>query len=382
MAVQPELDRKLEDFYAELKRLSIVGHWQREQAVSNEPRADVRPWLWRWQDMRACALAAAEVMPVGDEGAERRALTMQNPTSKTRGTTRTLVSAIQIVYPGEEALSHRHTNAALRFIIEGEGAYTIVDGQPVSMAPGDFLITPSWSWHGHAHDGSGPMMWLDVLDAPLIAAMDWRFYEEYDSPNRLQPAEGPCDSSLRRFAAGGLVPLAARNSSAPHSPLFRWQRDQTLEALDKLTEDDASPYDGLALAYTDPSTGGPVMPTIDCTIQRLPAGYRTKAHRHTTNTIYHVVQGSGFSVIDGLRFDWQTSDTFCVPNWCWHEHSAAPNEQAVLFAASDAPVLQALHVYREQAYENNGGHQLVTGTVEGSPSPSPQPSPRGRGSYL
>src|SRR5712692_814234 len=382
MAVQPELDRKLEDFYAELKRLSIVGHWQREQAVSNEPRADVRPWLWRWQDVRACALAGAEVMPVGDEGAERRALTMQNPTSKTRGTTRTLVSASQIVYPGEEALSHRHTNAALRFIIEGEGAYTIVDGQPVSMAPGDFLITPSWSWHGHAHDGSGPMMWLDVLDAPLIAAMDWRFYEEYDSPNRLQPAEGPCDSSLRRFAAGGLVPLAARNSSAPHSPLFRWQRDQTLEALDKLTEDDASPYDGLALAYTDPSTGGPVMPTIDCTIQRLPAGYRTKAHRHTTNTIYHVVQGSGFSVIDGLRFDWQKSDTFCVPNWCWHEHSAAPNEQAVLFAASDAPVLQALHVYREQAYENNGGHQLVTGTVEGSPSPSPQPSPRGRGSYL
>ena len=170
---------------------------------------------------------------------------------------------------------------------------------------------------------------------------------------------------MRRFAAGGLVPPSARTSTAPHSPLFRWQWDSTRDALNKLTLDDADPYDGLALVYSDPAGGGTVMPTIDCTIQRLPAGYQTKAHRHTTNTIYHVAEGSGFSVIDGVKFDWQKSDTFCVPNCCWHKHAASSGQEAVLFAASDTPVLRLLHVYREQAYEDNGGHQLVTGTFEG-----------------
>src|SRR5207248_1499257 len=143
-------------------------------------------WLWRWPNLRACLMQAADVMPVGDGAAERRSLNMQNPSlHKGRGTTRTLVAAVQMVYPGEVAASHRHTNAALRFIVEGSGAYTVVDGQPVSMEPGDFLITPSWCWHGHTHEGSGPMIWLDVLDAPLISALDWRFYEEWATPNVL-----------------------------------------------------------------------------------------------------------------------------------------------------------------------------------------------------
>jgi gentisate 1,2-dioxygenase len=365
MVVSKAPEQALTAFYADVERHALQPHWLRE-STGVEPRADVRPWLWQWERVRALMLAAAEVMPVGGEGADRRVLGMQNPTVKgQRGsTTRTLVSAVQLVYPGEEAPSHRHTNAALRFIVEGDGAFTIVDGQPVSMEPGDFVITPSWSWHGHAHHGSGPMLWLDVLDAPLIGAMDWRFYEEYGTPKQLQPAAAPRDAALRRYGAGSLLPTVARHPAVPYSPLFSYKWGPTREALDRLSADDADPYDGRGLYYTNPSTGGPVMPTIDASIHLLPAGERTRAHRHTTNTIYHVAEGSGYSVIDGVRFDWRQSDTFCVPNWCWHEHAVGPDGDAVLFAASDAPILAALGVYREQAYEPRDGHQPVSGSFD------------------
>src|SRR5205085_10528782 len=157
----------LEEFYKQAERQALLPHWLGGN-TKPEPRADVRPWLWRWSDLRAALYRAAEVMPLGGD-TERRALGMKNPTMPggARGTTRTVISAVQMIYPGEVAPSHRHTNAALRFIIEGSGAYTIVDGQPISMDPGDFLITPSWAWHGHAHEGDGPMIWLDVLDSGL-----------------------------------------------------------------------------------------------------------------------------------------------------------------------------------------------------------------------
>lgn len=366
MAVTLDREQALQAFYEHADQLALSPHWLLGN-TKPYPRADVRPWLWRWTDLRAALFEAAEVMPLGGD-TERRALTMKNPTlQNARGTTRTLVSAVQLIYPGEQAPSHRHTNAALRFIIEGSGAYTVVDGQPVSMEPGDFLLTPSWAWHGHSHEGSEPMIWLDVLDAPLIGTMDWRFFEEYGSyadgeSKQLQPAEEPRDSSIPRYASGGLLPLARRRPAIPYSPLFSYKWSPTLAGLEGLSEADMTPFDGLAMAYSDPATGGPVMPTIDCSIHMLPAGHHTNAHRHTTNTIYHVADGSGFSVIDGVRFDWQKSDTFCVPNWCMHEHAASPEARAILFAASDAPILGALHVYREEALEER--HQSITGTFE------------------
>jgi gentisate 1,2-dioxygenase len=362
MIASPETNAQaLEAFYKEAERQALMPHWL-QRTGANEPRADVRPWLWRWQDVRACLMRAGEVMPLGGE-AERRAMTMNNPTLQARGTTRTLVSAIQMIYPGEVAPSHRHTNAALRFVIEGSGVYTVVNGSPVSMAPGDFLITPSWAWHGHTHEGDGPMLWLDVLDAPFIAAMDWRFYEEYGEDKQLQPPDEPRDASLPRYSTGGLLPLTRRTPSAPHSPLFSYRWPDTRAALDRLTDADASPFDGLALAYVDPSTGRPVMPTIDCAIALLRAGTHTRAHRHTTNTIYHVAEGSGYSVIDGVRFDWTRADTFCVPNWCWHEHVASTD--AVLFTASDTPILESLHLYREEELRDNGGRQAISGSFGG-----------------
>ena len=360
VAVTPEA--RLQAFYERVERQALKPLWLGREPAP-EPSRSVRPWLWPWSVLRPNMLEAAEIMPVAEDGgADRRVLTMVNPTRQGHGATRTLLAAIQLVKPGERAPSHRHSPAALRFIVEGQGGYTIVEGEPLTMEPGDFLLTPSWTWHGHGHDGSGPMLWLDVLDVPLVSALDVAFYEEYAEPRQLQPAHTPADATLRCLGAGSAVlPTWMGRPEVPYSPLFSYKYQPTREALLRLTQQEPSPLEGYALRYVNPFTGGPVMPTIGATIQLLTRGLRTQAARTTTNAIYHVVEGSGSSVLDGQRFSWQRGDTFCVPAWCWAEHAAAPSEDAVLFAASDRPAIQSLGLYREQRYPEHGGQQPITG---------------------
>ena len=328
---------RLEAFYGRVRKQSLCPLWQTQ--TYDAPTGKIRPWLWRWDTLRENMLEACEIVPLGgDDGAERRVLTLANPT-QTAGPwpTRTLIAACQLVLPGEEAPSHRHTMAALRFIIEGSGGYTIVDGEPLSMEPGDLILTPSWSWHGHAHEGMGPMLWLDVLDVPLVRSLDSQFYEEYSEPRSLQEPEKRPDESAH----------------------FSYKWTQTRESLDRLKESEPNPYEGYALTFTNPFTGGPVMPTISCSAHLFTSGQRTKSRRSLANYIHHVVEGSGYSIIDGQRFDWKQHDTFCVPTWCWQEHVAG-SEDAVLFTCQDVPVLKALGLYREQTYGGDGHQQALS----------------------
>jgi gentisate 1,2-dioxygenase len=365
MAIAAEPNTRLQAFYERVQKDSFRPLWLVPE-LGGQPRGEIRPWLWAWSILRDNMLEACEVMPLGDGGADRRVLSMLNPSmERSMGPTRTLTAACQLVKPGEEAPSHRHSMAALRFIIEGEGGYTIVNGEPLSMEPGDFLLTPAWTWHGHAHEGSRNMLWLDVLDVPLVRANDWQFYEEFSQPKGLQKADKPRDDSFRRYGAGSVLPTWMGRPDVPYSPLFSYKFGPTREALYRLTDGEASPYDGYALTFTNPFTGGPVMPTIGASLHLLTAGQHTRARRCTSNVIYHVAQGSGFSVLDGVRFDWNRGDTFCAPNWCWQEH-AAGSEDAILFAANDLPVVQALALYREQSYDANDGRQPVTGTFDGN----------------
>jgi gentisate 1,2-dioxygenase len=357
IAVTPETRQN--DFYERVERQSLRPLWLGRDPPP-EPSRSVRPWLWPWSLLRPNMLEAAEIMPVAEDGgADRRVLTMINPTHQGRGATRTLLAAVQLVQPGERAPSHRHSPAALRFIIEGQGGYTIVEGEPLTMEPGDFLLTPSWTWHGHGHDGSGPMLWLDVLDVPLVSALDVAFHEEFAHPRQLQPSQKEADATFRLLGTGaGVVPTWMGRPEVPYSPLFTFKYAATREALGRLTQQEPSPYEGYALRYMNPFTGGPVMPTIGATIHLLTRGLRTQGVRSTTNAIYHVVEGSGSSVLDGQRFDWQRGDTFCVPAWCWSEHAASESTDAVLFAASDRPAIESLGLYREQRYPEL--HQEVT----------------------
>jgi gentisate 1,2-dioxygenase len=294
--------------------------------------------------------------------AERRVLLLNNPTvPPQRWTTHTISAAIQMVLPGEVAPSHRHTMAAIRFILEGHGAQTFVNGEPCAMRPGDLILTPAWCWHGHINETDGPMVWMDSLDVPLVRTLKAALFEEYPGePGELQPAEVPADSSISRYGGGQMRPVWEKWSN-PVSPLlsYPWsESEQALRHLARLGE--CSPFDDIAFEFTNPSTGGSVLPTVGCWIQMLRPGIHTKAHRQNTVSVYHVFRGRGSTIIDGVQLDWQQGDFFALPPNCWHEHLNGSNsEEAVLFSTNDIPLYERINLYREDPYEEHGGHQPV-----------------------
>ena len=343
----------LERFYDELRDIGTSPLWLvQEEALVAEPKSKALPFLWRWRDLQPQALRAGDLISTAD--AERRVLMLLNPGLNRMATTNSMFAGLQIVMPGEAARAHRHTPAALRFIIDSQGGSTTVNGDRIPMYPGDLVLTPNWTWHDHANDTDDPIIWLDGLDIPLVHMLEAVYYEPY--PEDVQPVTEPTDSSLTRYGAGTLRPTWEHNTAA-HSPLMHYPWKQTWETLQRLApEVEGSPFDGVIMEYTNPNTGGPVMPTIACHIQMLRPGEATKAHRHTAGAIYHVVQGTGRSVVNGETIEWEDKDVFCVPGWNYHEHANASNtEPAVLFSFTEAPVLQALSLAREQPHPN--GHQ-------------------------
>lgn len=341
--------RELARFYQDLKAYSTAALWTvQEQALVAEPKSKALPHIWHWRELRPQAMRAAQL--VGTQDAERRVLMLLNPGLAGRiATTNSLFSGLQIVMPGEAARAHRHTPAALRFVIESDGGYTTVEGDRIPMRPGDLVLTPNWTWHDHGNDTGNPMIWLDGLDLPLAHLLEAVFYEPY--PEDVQPVTRPTDSSLLAYGSGSLRPVW-ETPMAAHSPLMHYPWEQTWEALQRLGPvAEGSPYDGVVLEYTNPNTGGPVMPTIGCHTQLLRPAEGTRAHRHTASAIYHVVEGEGYSIVDGQRLDWADKDVFCVPGWAFHEHgNSSSTRQAVLFSFTDAPVLQSLGLWREQPH--------------------------------
>jgi gentisate 1,2-dioxygenase len=232
-------------------------------------------------------------------------------------------------------------------IIESTGGYTVVNGEPAPMLPGDLVTTPNWTWHDHANDTDAPMIWLDGLDSPLVNMLEARFQEEY--PEEAQRAGEEMDLSGAKYGSGSYRP-AWEEPTTVYSPQLRYPWTQTRAALDRLAEVEAgSPFDGVILEYSNPLTGGPVMPTIACFAQILRPGRRTRSHRHTGSTVYHVIEGQGSTIVDGVRLDWGAKDIFTVPGWAFHEHvNASSSQPAYLFSFTDAPVLRALHLYRSE----------------------------------
>jgi len=314
-------EAELQDYYTQLSAQRITPAWI-GGGISTEPQSKAVPYLWHWRDLRPQAMRAAEL--VGTQQAERRVLRLTNPELSEMSASNTLVANIQIVMPGEIARAHRHSGAALRFIIEGRGGYTVVNGERVPMYPGDLVLTPNWSWHDHANDTDAPMIWLDGLDTPLVRMLEAGFYEEYHEERQ---SFGP-----------------AVNSSQWHHPMSEMRA-----ALQRLaTAGSADAADGIILEYTNRRTGGPVMPTIACYMQLLRPGAKTRACRRVCCANYHVVDGSGHSIVGGRRLDWEDKDVFTVPTWTFAEHVNSSDRPAFLFSFSDAPVMKALSLYREE----------------------------------
>ena len=360
----------MEQFYEDLKRVHGRALWQTEGPSKVPPTV---PYLWKYRDFRPLLFRAAEIVPM--ELAERRALFMANPgILYDWQASNTLLANLQIIKAGEIAPSHRHSGSALRLIVEGKGAYTAVNGEKAYMDAGDFVTTPGGTWHDHGNEGSAEMVWLDGLDVPLVQFLEVGSYNAY--PEWKHPVTRPDDVSLRLYGSGGLKPTWVKHD-AKYSPLLNYKYAQTYAMLKPLAElGEGSPYDGTCVEYVNPLTGGPALPTMGCFASLLLPGQRTKAHRHTGSTIYHVIKGKGTSVIAGKTYDWDEKDTFVVPSWTFHEHQA--DTESVLFSYTDAAILPALGLYREEPLNENDGHQRVTGRFQPLPVPERAPPQHSR----
>ena len=347
--VPNDLQRQRDSFHQELAAMSITPLWlNMAAAAQKEPRVESLPHIWRWSDIKPKMLRGGNL--ITPQEAERRVLMLINPAypAKTARTVGLIFGGIQFLLPGEIAETHRHSPNAHRFIIEGEGAYTSVDGERTIMRKGDFVMTPAWAWHDHGNESDQPVAWLDGLDLPFANILDANFFEDYeDSDGQLQPIHRANEDSMYRWGRN-MRPAWEEPGQPQQSPILNYRWAEARQNLHELRAEKGSPYDGVILRYVNPVTGGPTLPTISASLLLLRKGERTKFHRHTSSTIYHVAEGGGGSLINGKEFKWQEGDTFVIPSWMKHEHWSEAGE-AVLFSYSDRPVLDAFGFYREVA---------------------------------
>lgn len=324
-----------------LAQNSLGGHWQH-----HERPKPIEPVLWRWNDIYSGLIESGEAVRLGQD-TQRRTVQLRNP-GLAAGTSRTIQMSVQLVKPGEWARAHRHTAQAIRFAVQGHGAFTTVEGERLFMEPNDLILTPGWTWHDHTNDADEPVIWLDGLDIPLASHLDAQFQVNF--PEDMQPITKADGASARAYS-----PARSRKDAAnpwPYPP-YRYVWAETLPVLEELAaldrDEGDDPYEGVLLEYANPLTGGHTLPTISCRVQLLRPGQATAAHRHTGTAIYHAIEGSGTVYIDDVPFEWAPRDCFVIPSWRTHRfENSSSTERTILFSMTDLPVLEALNLYREE----------------------------------
>ncbi len=330
-------------FYDAIEPENLRALWSVMGAIiTPQPRSDCVPVKWGYTQVRERLIEAGALISARE--AERRVLILENPGLRgTSKATTSLYCGVQCVMPGEVAPAHRHTQSALRFVLESEGGYTSVGGERTDMHYGDFVITPSWEWHDHGNTGDAPVFWLDGLDIPLVQFLDASFAEGY--ADERQPVTAPPGDTLARYGANMLPLDYAR--AAPTSPIFNYRYARSREALESLrARDEWDPCHGLKMRYVNPLDGGWAMPTIGACLQLLPEGFSTQPYRSTDATVFVGVEGRGRAAIEGHPYAWGPRDVFIVPSW--HEVVHEATEDAVLFSYSDRPAQEKLGLWRER----------------------------------
>lgn len=341
---KPGISPERQDLYRRLDQKSTAPLWEvLNRLISPSPQPATVPFLWRYDEIRPLLLEAGRLITAKE--AERRVLVLENPGLRGMSQiTQSLYAGLQLITPGEVAPSHRHAASALRFVIEGDGGYTAVDGERTTMRPGDFILTASWTFHDHGNPGTTPVIWLDGLDVPIVNLFDASFAEHH--PQETQAVTRHEGDALARYGAN-LLPLEYR-SPALSAPVFTYPYDRSREALERVRRaGEWHPAHGLKLQYTNPATGGYPMPTIGAFLQLLPRGFDGDASRSTDASVYCVVEGHGSTRIGDTNVTWGPHDVFVVPSWAPVVHSA--QDEAVLFSFSDRPAQKALGLWREDS---------------------------------
>jgi gentisate 1,2-dioxygenase len=314
--------------------------WDLYKSLNTREPQYYEPMIWPWSTMAGLIERAAREVSMHD--AERRALLLTHPAFPgTVFTTPTLSAALQVLEPGESAPPHRHTLAAIRLVMTGDGAVTVTDGKRCLMAPGDLILTPAMSWHEHEHPGKTRMVWFDGLDYPLARQLGDVFFELGPGPI---PDRGIAALPDAGLSEGGVLPEGHESRTA-YSPLFRYEWTRVAEVLAAMP---AATDGSRRLRYVNPSTGGAIMPTIDCFALRPAVGKSTVPARTTSTAIAVVIEGEGETRIGEKKFAWQPHDVFTLPRWQWIEHRATRGP-ATLFLMTDREFLARIDHLREES---------------------------------
>lgn len=333
-------------YYERIGTRNMTPLWEVLGAlVPPQPRSPVQATLWRYAELREQVLEAGELITA--EEAERRVLILENPALRGQSCiTQSLYAGLQLILPGEVAPAHRHSQSALRLVLDGEGAYTAVDGERTTMRRGDFIITPAWTWHDHGNLGDKPVVWLDGLDIPIVRFLDAGFAEK--SEQHSQATQRPQGDAQARYGTN-MVPVDYQPKPAEPTRVFVYPFERTrasLAAIAQGAQPDA--HHGHKLRYVNPATGASPMPTIGAFAQWLAAGFETKPCRCTDGTVVVCLEGGGEVQVGDQTWRFQENDIFVVPSW--HALSLRADRDSVLFSFSDRPVQQALGLWREQRH--------------------------------
>ena len=330
-------------FYERIGALGLTPLWEVLGAlVPPQPTSPVAAALWRYDQVREHVMEAGRL--ISAEEAERRVLILENPALRGLSCiTQLLYAGLQLILPGEVAPAHRHTQSALRLVLDGEGAYTTVDGERTTMRYGDFIITPSWTFHDHGNDGDEPVVWLDGLDIPLVRFLDAGFAEK--GAEKSQATTRPEGDALARYGMN-LLPLDHEQSASEPSKVFVYPFARTRESLLGISKAAIDPHHGFKLRFVNPATGRSPMPTIGTFAQRLPAGFATRPSRSSDSSVHVCLEGGGRATIGAQEFEFGRRDIFVVPSW--QTFALAAREDTMLFSFSDRPVQQVLGLWREQ----------------------------------
>lgn len=337
----------LQSLYAEMAPQHLFPLWEVLHAlVTPTPISPVQPHLWHYDTARAHLLRAGDLITA--EQAERRVLILENPgLPGSSSVTTSLYAGLQLILPGEVAPCHRHTQCALRFVMEGDGAFTALDGEKAVMRPFDLVLTPNWQWHDHGNASAAPMIWLDGLDIPTVRHFAASFAERLPYGAMAHPETAPPGDTAARYGRnlrpyGGTLG-ARRPKALPlfHYPYSEWR--DSLAAMARAGKPD--PHLGHALEFVNPADGGPVMPTIAAHVRLLPAGFTTRPRHATDAMVLVVVEGTGTATVAGRNFALAPRDLLVVPSWA--ALTLAAETELVLFGYSDAAAQQKLGLWRE-----------------------------------
>lgn len=340
------LTAERQGFYQALRKANLPPLWERlHNLLPKQPTVASRPFHVSYRGVRPLLLEAARLVP--EHEAERRVLILENPhLPDSSAATETLYAGLQIIMPGEVARAHKHTPAALRFILEGSGAYTAVNGEKAFMEPGDLILTPAMTWHDHGHMGQDPTVWLDVLDIPIVRNIGPAYAVPYE--HEKFPETLPVGDNVRRFGSG-LRPADWINPSTA-TPLFHYPYARTREALEALRRaTPVDPWHGLKMEYVNPVNGGAATPTMSMFLQHLPAGFSGKTYQTTEGSIFCVREGAVRVIVGAdaaYTFTAEVNDVFVVP--CWFPYRIEATTDTVLFSATDRVIQKALGLWRDE----------------------------------